>query len=129
MIKGGENKNERKRKNKILCVCRRGKHEPFEADRSTREKLDLLEIRGVDGKNISELSAKEARSVKKRLFDGGVSVWSVSSPIGKCDIHDDFSAEIERFKRTLESAVILEARSMRIFSFYNTTMSDNTYNG
>jgi len=89
-----------------------------------RNSLDLLEIRGVDGKNISNLTPAETKETEKRLSDGGISVWSVGSPIGKCDIHEDFSIETERFKRTLEIAIALGAENMRIFSFYKTVESD-----
>lgn len=89
-----------------------------------RNSLDLLEIRGVDGKNISSLTPEETRETQKRLSDGGISVWSIGSPIGKCDIHEDFSIETERFKRTLETANVLGAENMRIFSFYKTVESD-----
>ena len=89
-----------------------------------RNSLSLLEIRGVDKKNISTLSREETVETKKRFLDGGISVWSIGSPIGKCDIHEDFSIETERFKRTLEIANILEAENMRIFSFYKTTEDD-----
>ena len=32
--------------------------------------IDYLEIRGVDGKNISNLTNEEAKEIKKRLDDG-----------------------------------------------------------
>lgn len=89
-----------------------------------RNSLSLLEIRGVDGKNISALSLEETKETKKRLSDAGIFVWSIGSPIGKCDIHEDFSIETERFKKTLETANMLEAENMRIFSFYKTTEAD-----
>lgn len=89
-----------------------------------RNELSLLEIRGVDGKNIADVTAKDAKEIKKSLDDAGIRVWSSGSPIGKCDIREDFSIEIERFKRTLESAVILGAENMRMFSFYKTTSED-----
>jgi sugar phosphate isomerase/epimerase len=89
-----------------------------------RNGLELLEIRGVDGKNIADITADEAKEIKKRLDDGGIRVWSSGSPIGKVDIHLDFAAELERFKRTLETAVILGAENMRMFSFYKTSEGD-----
>lgn len=90
----------------------------------TRNGLSLLEIRGVDGKNIADVTADEAKEIKKILDDSGIRVWSSGSPIGKVDIHLDFSAELERFKRTLETAVIFGAENMRMFSFYKTTPED-----
>lgn len=89
-----------------------------------RNGLSLLEIRGVDGKNIADLTAEEAKEIKKKLDDAGIRVWSSGSPIGKVDIHLDFSAELERFKRTLETAVILGAENIRMFSFYKTSPDD-----
>lgn len=93
-------------------------------DALVRNGISLLEIRGVDGKNIADITADEAKEIKKRLDDGGIKVWSSGSPIGKVDIHLDFAAELERFKRTLETAVILGAENMRMFSFYKTNPED-----
>jgi sugar phosphate isomerase/epimerase len=89
-----------------------------------RNRISLLEIRGVDGKNIADITVDEAKEIRKRLDDSGIRVWSSGSPIGKVDIHLDFSSELERFKRTLETAVILGAENMRMFSFYKTTPDD-----
>lgn len=80
--------------------------------------ISLLEIRGVDGKNVSELVVEEARSIKKILDDNGIAIWSIGSPYGKIDISDDFKPHLEKFKQTLEVAKILGAKRMRIFSFY-----------
>ncbi len=83
-----------------------------------RNGLDGLEIRGVDGQNISNISAEKAKEVKKKLDDAGLVTWSIGSPIGKININDDFSAHKEKLKHTLETAQILNSDNMRIFSFY-----------
>ncbi len=58
-----------------------------------RNHMQGLEIRGVDGQNVSDISIEKAREVKKRLADNGLATWSVGSPIGKIDIvKDDFNA-------------------------------------
>lgn len=80
--------------------------------------IGYLEVRGVDGKNISEFTPNEARRLRERLTENGIAVWAVGSPIGKISIRDDFGAHFDQFKRTLEIAVITEARMMRVFSFY-----------
>ncbi len=82
--------------------------------------IGLLEIRGVDGKNVSSLTASEARELKTRLADSGISVWSVGSPVGKRDIHSPASEEQDRFLRVLDTAVLLGAENIRLFSFYGT---------
>lgn len=78
-----------------------------------------LEIRNVDNINISDISAQKAREVREKTDGAGLKVWSIGSPIGKIDIEkDDFGAEKEKLKRTLETADILGAKNIRLFSFY-----------
>ncbi len=82
-------------------------------------ELDGLEIRGVDGENISSISLEKAAEVKSKLDAAGLSVWSIGSPIGKIDIEkDDFEKEKARFIHTLEVAKILCAPNIRLFSFF-----------
>ena len=80
--------------------------------------LDHIDPRGVNGKNISDLTAAEARDAKKLLDEKGFSVACVGSPIGKYDIEADFAPELEKFRRTLETTLILGADCIRIFSFF-----------
>lgn len=83
-----------------------------------RNNVKYLEIRGVDGENVSDISAEKAREVRKKLEASGVAVWSVGSPFGKIGIDDDFASHLEKFKHGIELAEILGAKHMRIFSFY-----------
>lgn len=84
-----------------------------------RNGLDGLEIRGVDGENVSSISPEKAREVRRKLDDAGLCVWSVGSPIGKIGIEgDDFDAHLEQLRHTLEIAQILGAARLRMFSFY-----------
>ena len=87
-------------------------------DALLRNSLNGLEIRGVDGTNISDITLDKAREVKSKLYTAGLSVFSVGSPIGKIGIEDDFGAHLDKFRHTLELASILGAQNMRIFSFY-----------
>ena len=87
-------------------------------DALARNSLDGLEIRGVDGTNISDITAEKAKEVRSKLDAAGLSVFSIGSPIGKIGINDDFPAHLDKFKHTLELAEILGAKNMRIFSFY-----------
>lgn len=80
--------------------------------------IGLLEIRGVDGKNVSDLTDREAEAYAEMFADAGIRVWSVGSPIGKIRITDDTDAHMEKFRRTLRTAKILGADKIRIFSFY-----------
>ncbi len=84
-----------------------------------RNQLQGLEIRNVDGENVSAISAGKAREVRQKLDGAGLRVWSIGSPIGKIDIErDDFEAHLDLLRRTVETARILGAENIRMFSFY-----------
>ena len=83
-----------------------------------RNNLKGLEIRGVDGENISDISLDKAKEVKEKLDANGLITWSIGSPIGKINITDDFAPHLDKFKHTLEIANILGSKNIRLFSFY-----------
>ena len=84
-----------------------------------RNGMQGLELRGLDGENVSGMSVKKAREVRQRLEDAGLSVWSAGSPIGKIDIvRDDFAAHMDLLKHTLDVTRALGAGKLRMFSFY-----------
>ncbi|MBE6902767.1 MAG: sugar phosphate isomerase/epimerase [Ruminococcaceae bacterium] len=80
--------------------------------------IDFLEIRGVDGENISDISLEKAKEIRRQLEDAGLGVWSLGSPYGKIGICDDFTSHLDKFKHGLELADILGAKHIRMFSFY-----------
>lgn len=91
-------------------------------------KLDGLEIRNVDGVNISRITKEKAEEVRKKLDDAGLRVWTIGSPIGKIDIEkDDFALHTEKFKHTLELADILGAENIRLFSFFTPAENRSSY--
>jgi len=85
--------------------------------------IKYLEMRGIDGKNVSQISLEEAKAVKKKLDSGGIKVWAIGSPTGKIDISADFDNHFEDFKRMIEIAGIVGASHYRMFSFYGVTDS------
>ena len=85
----------------------------------SRNGLNGLEIRGVDGQNISDISVEKAREVRRKLDDAGLTVWSMGSPIGKIGIESDgFAAHLDKLRHTLVLADVLGAKNLRMFSFY-----------
>lgn len=80
--------------------------------------IEFLEMRGVDGKNVTELTTDEMKKVRARLDSEGIKVWSIGSPIGKVEIDCDFEKYLELYRHTLELANIAGAEKMRIFSFF-----------
>lgn len=83
-----------------------------------RNGLDGLEIRGVDGVNVSNIPLEKAKEVRRMMDDNGLQVWSVGSPIGKVKLDEDFQAHLERYRHTLDIANILGSKNIRLFSFY-----------
>ena len=67
-----------------------------------RNGLNGLEIRGVDGENVSKISLAKAAQVRTMLEDNGLRTWSVGSPIGKIKMTDDFDAHLDVFRHTLD---------------------------
>ncbi len=80
--------------------------------------IPCLEIRGVGDKNITALTMDEAKELKKRLDDAGISVWSIGSPLGKISVGDEFAPHLDTFKHTLELSRVLGAGNIRMFSFF-----------
>jgi sugar phosphate isomerase/epimerase len=82
------------------------------------EKIGHIEFRGVWNRNVLDLNDAEIAQVKAALAERGVRVSSIGSPIGKIKITDDFAAHLERFRRALQVAAMLDAPFVRIFSFF-----------
>ena len=80
--------------------------------------IEYFEPRGINEKNISELSDIEVEQLASDMKKYGIKVSSIGSPIGKIKITDDFEPHFEKFKRTVEIAKKLDCRFIRIFSFY-----------
>lgn len=80
--------------------------------------IKYFEVRGVNGKNISQLSDEELENLKETMNKYGVRVSSIGSPIGKIKITDDFAEHFKLFKRVIKIAKYLGCRYIRIFSFY-----------
>ena len=78
-----------------------------------------MELRGF-GKslNINNLSVEQAKEMKEEIDREGMKVASIGSGYGKINIKEDFAPHFEAFKNTVAVAKILEAKYIRIFSFY-----------
>lgn len=90
-----------------------------------RNGLQGLEIRGVDGTNVSAITEEKAKEVRRKLDDAGLITWSIGSPIGKIKmVGSDFEQHLDVFRHTLEVAHILGAANLRLFSFYMPANAD-----
>lgn len=89
-----------------------------QVDALCRNGIVGMEIRGIDGENIANISPSKLKEIRSTLDGAGLCVYNVGSPAGKTGITDDFAPALDSFKRMLEGAHILGAQRMRIFSFY-----------
>ena len=84
-----------------------------------RNNIALLELRSIGGKNIKDLTDKEAADYAAELARAGIAVWSIGSPLGKEEITVDFAAYEKTMRRVLTLARVFGAHYMRVFSFYH----------
>lgn len=77
-----------------------------------------IELRGVDGKNILDLTEEELEGVKAKLEKSGIKISAIGSPLGKIDITDPFEEHLEKTKKCVELANYLGTPNIRMFSFY-----------
>lgn len=88
--------------------------------------IEYIELRNVDGKNISNFNVEEAKALKATLDEAGIKVSSIGSHYGKIEITDDFAPHFEAFKQTVEVAKVLETKYIRMFSFFFTKGQDRS---
>lgn len=88
-------------------------------------KIPYIELRGVNGKNISDHTPGEAEAVAKELAANGISVYSIGSPIGKVKLNQPFEKELARFENTLNIAKATGAKCIRLFSFFEWNTLEN----
>ncbi|HOV69819.1 MAG TPA: TIM barrel protein, partial [Clostridia bacterium] len=83
-----------------------------------RNNIKYIEVRFIDGKSVLDCDRKVIREAKKKLDDNNISVSAIGSYIGKIKITDDFLPHMEAMKRALDAADILQAKFLRMFSFF-----------
>ena len=87
-------------------------------DALKRTGCQYLEIRGLTGGNFTTLPDAEAKDIRKALEDNGLKVWSLGSPIGKIPVDGNWEEHLEKYKRVLELADLMDTKRIRLFSFF-----------
>ena len=82
------------------------------------EGIELIELRGVDGKNCSLLTVEEAKRVREKLDRAGIGLSALGSPYGKAMLAEPFDEHLALFRHGLELCRHLGCRRIRMFSFY-----------
>lgn len=77
-----------------------------------------LELRGAYGKNVSEFSDEMLDRLSEKLEKSGIGVSAIGSPVGKYEITEDYSIQLERFCRIIDIAKKMKTRYIRIFSYF-----------
>ncbi len=90
-----------------------------------RNNIKYMEIRGIDGVNISKTPLNKVAEYKKALDEAGIRVLTVGSPIGKVRLTDNYEEHIADFLHTLGAARILEAKRIRMFSVFTDTPEEH----
>ena len=80
--------------------------------------IDMIELRGVDGESVADITPAKVREVADKLKAAGIEVSAGGSPIGKIGLDEDFEEHFDTFNRLLDAAKVLGTRRMRIFSFF-----------
>jgi sugar phosphate isomerase/epimerase len=83
-----------------------------------QESISYMELRSVWNTNVLDLSDDELDRVKSATAQRGIRISSIGSPIGKVPLTDPFGPHLERFRRALRAADVMEASYVRIFSFF-----------
>lgn len=81
--------------------------------------IGYFEPRGIDGKNISTLTDEEVEGLKGKMDRFGIKASSIGSPIGKVKLEEPFEPHFELLKRVVKIAKELDAKYIRMFSFFH----------
>ncbi len=91
-----------------------------------RNGIGYIELRGLDGTNIGDITEEQAIGYAKKLDDANIKVWSIGSPIGKVKITDDLDAHLEKLRHVCVLAKIFGADKIRMFSFFEAYENKDT---
>jgi sugar phosphate isomerase/epimerase len=82
------------------------------------ESISYMELRSVWNTNVLDLSDDELERVKSATTQRGIRISSIGSPIGKVPVTDPIGPHLERFRRALHAADVMETPYIRVFSFF-----------
>lgn len=83
-----------------------------------KNRIRMMELRGVDGTNVADLTPAQVLEVKKKLEASGIALSAIASPIGKIGVGDPIGPHLHKLRHVLETAVTLGVDRVRVFSFY-----------
>lgn len=78
----------------------------------------FIEVRSAWGTNVVALSDEQLSTLASLVSARGMGASAIASPLGKVDYQSSFDDELHRLSAALRAAHALDARYIRIFSFY-----------
>lgn len=98
-----------------------------EAGQSIEEQIDAhkaagmthIDIRGVDGFNITVLPLDIAETVAMKMSAAGMSCCMFGSPIGKIDVTDDIEIDLDKLRHLAKLIPVFGTNKVRMFSYHN----------
>ncbi|MHB1000666.1 MAG: sugar phosphate isomerase/epimerase family protein [Armatimonadota bacterium] len=82
------------------------------------EGITHIELRGVWGKNVLDLSDEDVANIKKTLAENDMGIAVIGSPIGKVKVTDSFDDHLVRFRTAVDMAHAFDTPMVRVFSFF-----------
>lgn len=85
-----------------------------------KHNLNGVELRSVNDMNIDQIQLCKVKEIKKIIEDAALEVCNLSSSFFKCSIdsRQEYLDNMEKLKRLIERAHILNCSSIRGFSFF-----------
>ena len=80
--------------------------------------INNIEVRFIDGVNIADVEPQTVKEIKSKLSKNKIAVSAIGSPLGKINTGGDIEAELRRAEKVFAYANELEAKNIRMFSFY-----------
>lgn len=80
--------------------------------------IDHIELRFIDGENVAALTDEKRLAVREALDRHGIQVSAIGSPLGKIRLDEDIEAHLDTARRVFETANLVGAKYVRVFSFY-----------
>jgi len=90
----------------------------LQMDVCERHGVQAIDVRAIDGVNVSKIPTDKARQYRRQLDDRGFIVPCLGSPLGKVKLDDDFDAHLDLLKHCIELAGGFGTDQIRVFSFY-----------
>lgn len=82
-----------------------------------QNNINYVELRKLDGINISKITLSQAEKYKYILDSNGIKVWSLGSPLAKQYYFKNIDYELEMAKHLCDLADVFECENIRAFSF------------